>query len=91
MLRTRDGYQVTMPRFRIRRLRRRLATRGRDRLAGRAALRFVGTLVGRAMKLPRRLASLPVFGASIGRARVELVTRSVGPRRVELLYIRRAG
>lgn len=91
MLRTRDGYRVTMPRFRIRRLRRRLATRGRDRLAGRAAARFIGTLVGRAMKLPRRLASFPVFGARIGTTNVELVTKVVGPRSVLLLYIRRAG
>ena len=58
MLRTRDGYRVTMPRFRVRRLR-------------------------------RPLARFPVFGSRIGTTRVELVTRAIGPWRVELLYIRR--
>ena len=89
MLRTRDGYTVTMPRFRVRRLRRRLAMRGRDRLADRAAARLVGTLVGRAMRMSPRPARYPVFTTQVGTQRMLIVTRSVSPRRVELLYIRR--
>jgi hypothetical protein len=89
MLRTRDGYRVTMPRFRVRRLRRRLATRGRDRIAGRAASRLVGTLVGRAMRLSPRPTRYPTFTTQLGLQRLQIVTRMIGPWRVELLYIRR--
>lgn len=89
MLRTRDGYAVTMPRFRVRRLRTRLATRGRADLAGRAALRLVGTLVGRALRTGRRPTRFPRFATQIGRQHLVLVTRTLAPRRVELLYIRR--
>jgi hypothetical protein len=90
MLRTRDGYAVTMPRFRVRRLQRRLRTRGRDHLEGRAASRLVGTLVGRAMRASRRPTRFPQFITSIGLSRLMLVTRALAPRRVELLYIRRS-
>jgi len=89
MLRTRDGYTVTMPRFRVRRLRRRLATRGRDRLGERAQARLVGTLVGRATRMSPRPARFPVFTSQLGTQRLLIVTRSVSPRQVELLYIRR--
>jgi len=89
MLRTRDGYTVTMPRFRVRRLRRRLATRGRDRLGERARARLVGTLVGRALRVSPQPARFPVFATQVGAQRMLIVTRSVAPRRVELLYIRR--
>jgi hypothetical protein len=90
MLRTRDGYSVTMPRFRVRRLRRRLKTRGRDRLGERGAARLVGTLVGRAMRASPSPARYPVFTSNIGLQRMLLVTRAIAPRRVELLYIRRS-
>lgn len=89
MLRTRDGYTVTLPRFRVRRLRKRLGTRGRANLPGRAALRLVGTLVGRALRTGRRATPFPRFATQIGLERLQLVTRTLAPRRVELLYIRR--
>jgi len=88
MIRTRDGYGVTLPRFRVRRLRRRLGTRGRSKLRGRAAARLVGVLIVRAMRLSPRPTRFPVFATTLGSRALLLVTRAVAPRRVELLYIR---
>ena len=89
MLRTRDGYAVTMPRFRVRRLGRRLGMRRHDDLRRRAASRLVGTLVGRALRTSQRPTRFPTFATQVGRQRLVIVTRALAPRRVELLYIRR--
>jgi hypothetical protein len=89
MLRTADGYAVTMPRYRVRRLRRRLHTRGRYGLGGRAAHRLLGTLVKHAMRTSRRPTRYPVFRTNLGLTRLTLFTRALAPRRVELLFVRR--
>ena len=88
MLRTRDGYTVAMPRFRVRRLRRRLGTRWND-LQRRASARLVGTLVGRAQRTSQESTRFPVFATHAGRQHLQIVTRETAPGRVELLYIRR--
>ncbi len=90
MWRTRDGYTVRMPLFRVRRLQRRLKTRGRDHLAGRAATRLAGTLIGRATRTSKRPTEFPVFLTRLGLSRVLIYTRRLAPRRVELLYMRRS-
>lgn len=89
MLRTSDGYAVTMPRFRARRLARRLAARAADDLQRRAAARLIGTLVERARCASRWRAACPRFVTRLGRQRLVLVTRARAPGRVELLYIGR--
>lgn len=90
MLRTRDGYAVTMPRFRVRRQRKRLHTGGRYGLGGRAAQRLFGTLVRRAMRTSQRPTRYPVFTTRLGLTRLTLFTRALAPRRVELLFVRRS-
>jgi hypothetical protein len=90
MLATRDGTHVVLPRFRVRRLHRRLGTRGRAALRGRAAARLVGVLVGRATRLGPPAAAFPRFTTRLGLRTLIVVTRALSPRRVELLYIRRS-
>jgi hypothetical protein len=90
MLRTADGYRVSLPRFRIRRLQRRLSHRGRDRLGERAAARLLGVLVGRSLRIAADGSRYPLFHTRLGRRRLVVVTRTLAPRRVELLYIGRA-
>jgi hypothetical protein len=89
-MRTRDGYRVSLPRFRIRRLQRRLRQRGRAGLGARAASRLLDVLVGRALRDRRGRARHPRFQIVLGRQRLVLVTRTLAPGRVELLYIGRA-
>jgi hypothetical protein len=86
-MRTRDGYAVTMPRFRVRRLARRLRT-GRDHPRWRAASRLFDLVIGRARRLAASPAQFPVFATRVGRRPVWITTRAIAPRRVELLYIR---
>ena len=90
MLRTADGYRVNLPRFRIRRLQRRLNQRGRDRLGERAAARVLRAVVGRSLRVGADRARFPRFETRIGGRRLVVVTRALAPRRVELLYIGRA-
>ena len=88
MLRTRDGYVVTMPRFRVRRWQRRLRTRLGHDPRRRAALRTVDLLIGRARRASAQATQFPVFTTTLGVSPVWIVTRVVAPRHVELLYIR---
>jgi len=90
MLRTADGYRVSLPRFRIRRLQRRLRQRGRAALGGRAAARLLDVLVGRALRDRWSRSRHPRFQTILGRQRLVLVTRTLAPGRVELLYVGRA-
>lgn len=88
MLRTRDGYRVTLPRFRIRRLQRRLRHRGRAGLRG--AARLLDVLLGRSLRIAAPRSRFPRFHATLGRRRLVLVTRALAPGTVELLYVGRA-
>jgi len=88
---TRDGYAVTMPRFRVRRVQRRLRTRNHDphvRAAAGRLDRLIDFLVGRSRRRSSQATRFPVFDASLGGRRIVLHTRVVAPRRVELLYVR---
>jgi hypothetical protein len=89
MWRTRDGYTVVMPRFRVRRMQRRLRTRYRDDPAGRALSRTLDLLLGRARRsgARERLPAYPVFRSQLGLRPLVILTRTVAPRRVEVLYI----
>ncbi len=91
MVHTRDGYLVTMPRFRVRRVQRRLRTRNYDphvRAAAGRLDRLIDFLVGRSTRRSSQATRFPVFDAKVGRRRLVLVTRMLAPRRVELLYVR---
>jgi hypothetical protein len=88
-MRTRDGYSIVMPVFRVRRLRRRLG----QRMQGppiRPGVRLFDVLIGRARRATRQVTRYPVFLTRLGFRPVWLVTRVLSPRRVELLHVRRA-
>ena len=88
-MRTRDGYSIVMPVFRVRRLRRRLGQRMRG-LPIRPGVRLFDLLIGRARRATRRVTRYPVFLTRLGFRPVWLVTRVLAPRRVELLHVRPA-
>jgi hypothetical protein len=85
---TRDGYAIVLPRFRMRRLQRRIGTQGGSHPRHRAARRLLDLLVGRARRTGGR--RYPVFTSRAGRRPVWIVTRATAPRRVELLFVRYA-
>lgn len=85
MWRTRDGYLVVVPRFRLRRLR----LRPGGRLRWRKSTRLLELVLGRARRVPATSPHHPVFTAALGTGTVRIVTRSIAPARVELLWIRR--
>jgi len=91
MWRTRDGYAVGLPRFRMRRWVRRLGQRGRGGPQLRGLARSLGGVFARASRVQRAgaLGSHPVFQSRLGGARLLIYTRAVTPQRVELLYIAR--
>ena len=95
MWETRDGYRIRMPRFRARRLARRLRHRGRGRLLARASVRALGLVLSRARRalgaLPSSANSYPVFRSYLGRNPVLIFTRRIRPRGLELLFIQRLG
>ncbi len=79
-----------MPQFRIRRLQRRLRTRGQADPRARAASRMFDLLIGRARRTTDRPTRYPVFATRLGRRRLWIVTRVIAPRHVEVIFIRRA-
>jgi hypothetical protein len=89
-MRTRDGYSIAMPVFRVRRFRRRLRQRVHGGPPLRPGVRLFDLLVGRARRATGRVTRYPVFLTRLGLRPLWLVTRVLAPRRVELLYVRRA-
>lgn len=85
---TRDGYAIVLPRYRMRRLQRRIRTQGGNHPRQQAARRLLDLVVGRARRTGGR--RYPVFTSRAGRRLVQIVTRATAPRRVELLYVRYA-
>jgi hypothetical protein len=93
MWKTRDGYEVGLPRFRRRRMMRRLGQRN----GGRDELRSLGRTLALVLRGARWSGALqdggrlhhPVFHSRIGGQPLVIFTRTVGPGRLELLYIRR--
>lgn len=85
MWRTRDGYLVVMPRFRVRRLR----LRSGSRLRWRKSRRLIELVLGRARRAPDASDRHPVFTSTLGASTLRIATRWIAPRRVELLWIGR--
>jgi len=85
---TRDGYGVSLPRFRARRLIRRVRQRGPSRVLLRR-LGWVGRSLRAATLLRRGAGSHRVFRSLLGRYPLLIFTRVVAPGKVELLFIRR--
>lgn len=87
---TRDGYTVRLPRFRLRRLSRRLRQRPRSGRALRVIGRALRIIVGRAQRGGGASdRSHPVFISNLGGTPIRIHTRVVAPKRVEVLYVRR--
>jgi hypothetical protein len=94
MWRTGDGYAVGLPRFRVRRLKRRMAQRPRNSRALRVIARVLGVLLTRARRSDEAQSvggsrTFPTFRSHIGTQPVVVYTRVVAPKRVEVLYIKK--